>query len=286
VIALAVAAVALTTAHPVAVQTMRIPATQIRHWERIAEHNDSLDPRPVREQAVSMLIEDRWLRGEARLRGVTVTPEEVRERFETHRAEAYGGEDDFQAYLRSSGQTEAVVRFRLRMELYREKLPIHDGLGIVSGVVFLATLLVGGFYAIGFVAFAYLLVWLSVRTPKPLHWIGRKNDYSYGVYIYGFVFQQVFASLGWTRWGYLPYVAISIAATFVAAYLSWHLVEKHALSLKGWTPRRWRRGELTPPVPAPGIAGEPAPTATPGSPTDAAAQPADPAGPVRTGPQH
>ena len=115
-------AAALTTQYPVAVADMKVSARQIRHWERIAEHGDSMDPRPVREQAVSMLIEDRWLRGEARRRGHTVTREEVQARFERHRAEAYGGEEDFQAYLQQTGQTEADLRFRLRMELYREKI--------------------------------------------------------------------------------------------------------------------------------------------------------------------
>ena len=79
-----------------------------------------------------------------------------------------------------------------------------------------------------------------MRTPRRLRWIGRRNDYSYGVYIYGFIGQQVFASLGWSRWGYLPYIAMSLAAAFAAAALSWHLVERRALAWKDWTPRRLR----------------------------------------------
>ncbi|MGC9666977.1 acyltransferase family protein [Planosporangium sp. 12N6] len=122
-------------------------------------------------------------------------------------------------------------------DLYRERIPIHDGLGVASAIVFVGTLLTGGFFVLGLPAFAYLLIWLSVRMPRRLHWVGRKNDYSYGIYIYGFVGQQVFASLGYSRWGYVPFAAISLVAAFVAAYLSWHLVERHALALKGWAPR-------------------------------------------------
>jgi peptidoglycan/LPS O-acetylase OafA/YrhL len=127
------------------------------------------------------------------------------------------------------------------VELYRERIPIHDGLGLAAAAVFLLTLKFGGFFLIGFPAYAYLLIWLAIRLPRRVHWVGRKNDYSYGIYIYGFLGQQIFASLGWSRWGYLPFVAMSLAAAFAAAYASWHLVEKHALSLKGWSPRRRSR---------------------------------------------
>ncbi|MEV1320773.1 acyltransferase [Micromonospora arborensis] len=122
------------------------------------------------------------------------------------------------------------------MDLYRERVPINDALGIGSAVALGLSLLFGGFFAIGLPAFAYLLVWLSVRMPRQLHWVGRKNDYSYGIYIYGFVFQQVMTSLGWSRWGYVPFAAMSVVVAFAAAFLSWKLVERPALRLKDWTP--------------------------------------------------
>ena len=101
---------------------------------------------------------------------------------------------------------------------------------------------------IGFPALAYVLAWAAVRMPSALRGIGRRNDYSYGVYIYGFIGQQVFASLGWSRWGYLPYIAMSLAAAFAAALLSWHLVERRALAWKDWAPRRRKPAPLTPPA--------------------------------------
>lgn len=132
------------------------------------------------------------------------------------------------------------------LELYRERIPIHDALGVGSAVVFVGTLLTGGFFVFGLPAFAYLLIWLSIRMPRRLHWVGRKNDYSYGIYIYGFVGQQVFASLALNRWGYVPFAAISLVTAFAAAWLSWHLVERHALALKAWTPRIGRRRAVEP----------------------------------------
>jgi hypothetical protein len=123
-------------------------------------------------------------------------------------------------------------------ELYRERIPIHDGLGVAALAVCLGTLLLGGWFAIGYPLLVYVMVWAACRLPSRLHWIGRKNDYSYGIYIYGLVGQQVLASFGWNRWGYWPYLAMSVTLAWTAAFLSWHLVEKHFLRLKHWTPRR------------------------------------------------
>ena len=144
----------------------------------------------------------------------------------------------------------AFFAFGACMELYRERIPINDALGVASAVVFVTSLLVGGFFVVGFVAYAYVLIWLAVVLPRQLHWVGRKADYSYGVYIYGFIGQQVFASLGWNRWGFVVFSAISVAAAYAAAYLSWHGVEKHALALKAWTPRLRRAPVQSAPTPA------------------------------------
>lgn len=127
------------------------------------------------------------------------------------------------------------------LELHRDRIVIHDGAGIACLVALAGSLLLGGFFVIGFPALVYALAWAAVRMPPALRWIGRRNDYSYGVYIYGFIGQQVLASAGWSRWGYLPYIAMSLAVAFAAAALSWHLVERRALAWKDWTPRRLRR---------------------------------------------
>ncbi|WP_158603426.1 acyltransferase family protein [Micromonospora radicis] len=145
-------------------------------------------------------------------------------------------------------------------DLYRERVPVNDLLGLGSAALLAGSLLVGGFAVLGLPAFAYLLIWMSVRMPRRLHAVGRRNDYSYGIYIYGFVGQQVMASLGWSRWGFVPFVLLSVAVAGAAAVLSWKLVEQPALRLKDWTPspvvrlsRRWAR-----PRPPAGVAPRPA----------------------------
>jgi peptidoglycan/LPS O-acetylase OafA/YrhL len=79
---------------------------------------------------------------------------------------------------------------------------------------------------------AYLTVYLGLQDPK--RWaIIRGADYSYGMFLYGYVIQQMIAALGpWAHhWLLNAALALAIAAAFAA--FSWHLVEKPALKLRG-----------------------------------------------------
>jgi peptidoglycan/LPS O-acetylase OafA/YrhL len=76
-------------------------------------------------------------------------------------------------------------------------------------------------------AFAYGLLWLA--SADFLKKIQPKHDYSYGVYLYGFVVQQVVASISPSLNNYLAFF-ISVPVTVVLAALSWHLVERPSLS--------------------------------------------------------
>lgn len=124
------------------------------------------------------------------------------------------------------------------LAVYSKRVPYDDRLGILSALVLLVTLRYGGFLVIGTIAGAYLVMYLAARLPVAVQWIGKKNDYSYGVYIYGFLVQQVLAYLGVFRLGYVAFVAISLVVTFGFAWLSWHGVEKWAMRLKSWGPGR------------------------------------------------
>ncbi|TQL48645.1 peptidoglycan/LPS O-acetylase OafA/YrhL [Homoserinimonas aerilata] len=124
------------------------------------------------------------------------------------------------------------------MGLYSRSIPLDDRLGILSAIVVVASLALGGWIIVGYPAFAYLLLWGASRLPQRVQWIGAKNDYSYGVYVYGFLVQQFTAYLGWHHWGYVPWVLATIIVTGGCAWLSWHLVEKRAMQLKDFGPGR------------------------------------------------
>ncbi|MFI5867445.1 acyltransferase family protein [Streptomyces sp. NPDC051546] len=121
------------------------------------------------------------------------------------------------------------------IEMYKERIPVSDPLAVVSLLALLAGARYGYLFAVGLPAFAYLLTWLAIRLPAPFHRIGARHDYSYGMYIYGFLCAQLLTLFNLNRWGYLPYLTLNIATTAVLAALSWHCIEQPAMRLKNHT---------------------------------------------------
>jgi peptidoglycan/LPS O-acetylase OafA/YrhL len=77
---------------------------------------------------------------------------------------------------------------------------------------------------------AYPLIWLGIHLP--LQRVGSRNDYSYGMYIYGFPVAQLLVIWGVQKWGLVPYAVMSILCTVPLAVASWWAIEKHALKMK------------------------------------------------------
>jgi peptidoglycan/LPS O-acetylase OafA/YrhL len=127
------------------------------------------------------------------------------------------------------------------LAVYSRRIPYTDGLGILSGIVLIYTLRYGGFTLVGTAAGTYFTLYLGARLPTLFHRVGAKNDYSYGVYIYGFLVEQILAYAGLYKLGYAPYLILSLVISLGLGWLSWHGIEKWAMSLKDWGPGRgWR----------------------------------------------
>ncbi len=77
-------------------------------------------------------------------------------------------------------------------------------------------------------AFAYGLLWLA--SANCLKRLKPKHDYSYGIYLYGFVVQQIVASISPSLNNYLAFF-ISVPVTVALAAASWHWVERPCLSV-------------------------------------------------------
>jgi len=122
--------------------------------------------------------------------------------------------------------------------VYGQRIPSDDRLGVFSLLVVLVTLREGGFLIVGVVAGAYAIFWIAARAPELLKRVGQKNDYSYGVYVYGFLVQQTVAFFGGYRLGFFPFLLIAAVITAGCAWVSWHLVEKRAMKLKDRGPGR------------------------------------------------
>ncbi len=76
----------------------------------------------------------------------------------------------------------------------------------------------------------YPMLWLGAHLP--LQRVGSTNDYSYGIYIYGYPVAQLMAVFGVQKWGLPAFLSLSILATAPFAVASWWFIEKRALSLK------------------------------------------------------
>jgi peptidoglycan/LPS O-acetylase OafA/YrhL len=92
---------------------------------------------------------------------------------------------------------------------------------------------------------AYPVIYLGVSKSLSLGDGAKFGDVSYGVYLYGWPTEQIVRtfvgaeSSGWT----LFVISLPTAAAF--GWLSWHVLEKHALALKKWRP--WRSPSEPPP---------------------------------------
>lgn len=112
-------------------------------------------------------------------------------------------------------------------------------LPLAAASLLVVSYLTWGFHQIGLVAFPYLVLWFAYHLP--FRSVGRKRDFSYGIYIYAWPVQQLGAHFGATSLGLLAYMAISAAGTLVLAISSWYLIESPALRRKSADPMAWFR---------------------------------------------
>lgn len=116
--------------------------------------------------------------------------------------------------------------------LLRDKVKINT-VGIITAIVITT---VSAYFKFNYYIFpftyAYILLWLAVKLPFT-DWERKYGDYSYGIYIYSFIIQQIFVLKGWTTtMNPLVFSLTSLLATLPFALLSWKLVEKPVLRLK------------------------------------------------------
>ena len=124
--------------------------------------------------------------------------------------------------------------------LYRDKIPDSFWLAAASAILVALSFVIpldGRDREFGLTltnvfapALAYLMIWLGIHLP--LYKVGARNDYSYGIYIYGYPVTQLLAVWGVYRWGVVSYTFSVVALTTVFAVGSWWLIEKNALRLK------------------------------------------------------
>lgn len=101
----------------------------------------------------------------------------------------------------------------------------------------------------GVIAIPYLTIY-AAHLPVPfLNTFGRPGDFSYGIYIYHYPIQQVLIQVTANTLLLPALCGLSFLATFVLAFLSWHVVEKRALAAKNLGTADLRRGLGLPSLP-------------------------------------
>jgi peptidoglycan/LPS O-acetylase OafA/YrhL len=114
---------------------------------------------------------------------------------------------------------------------YKSSIPWSGWLAAACGAfVCIMFYIPGGDYLVGFPV-AYMTIYLGLLNPVKIALL-RGADYSYGLYLYGFVIQQAVAQMGtWTHHWYVNFLLSMITASAFAAF-SWAFVERPALRLK------------------------------------------------------
>lgn len=129
----------------------------------------------------------------------------------------------------------APFAFGMLFTLFGDRIPVDDRLAVGALLVALYTYDVGGWNIFGQYAFCYVLMWFAIRATKLRNW-ERYGDFSYGVYIFAWPLMTLGAFYGLHTKGWIVYHVTIIVGVHLLAFLSWHLIEKPAMSLKNYTP--------------------------------------------------
>jgi len=125
--------------------------------------------------------------------------------------------------------------------LFADKVLLDDRVAVAAIVIAAGTYAFGGWLVFGQYFFCYFLMWFAVRATKLQRW-ERFGDFSYGIYLSAWPVMQFVAYFGLQNHGWLAYHFVVILLCHMFAFVSWHLIEKPAMSLKNWTPRWLARG--------------------------------------------
>jgi peptidoglycan/LPS O-acetylase OafA/YrhL len=114
----------------------------------------------------------------------------------------------------------------------RFRIPAHMGLFLASfALAYVLLLLPRGDYLVS-IPVAYLVAYIGSSNPQRSTFI-NSGDYSYGIYLYGVPIQEAVVASFKAGHSWWAAAFISTPATLLVAWISWHVVEKRALHLRG-----------------------------------------------------
>jgi peptidoglycan/LPS O-acetylase OafA/YrhL len=80
--------------------------------------------------------------------------------------------------------------------------------------------------------FSALLFKIAFLSGRHSNYITRHGDFSYGLYLYGYIVQNILYQYGATSLGVVAFIILSILLTVPFAVFSWYAIESRALKLK------------------------------------------------------
>jgi foldase protein PrsA len=88
----------------------------------------------LKQQVMQFLISAEWIQQEADARDIEVTDEEVQKQFEDQKNQSFPNEKAYQQFLKTSGQTEEDLLFRVKLDVLSNKVreEIIEGKGDIS----------------------------------------------------------------------------------------------------------------------------------------------------------
>ena len=116
--------------------------------------------------------------------------------------------------------------------LYRDDIPWRGWIAALLFAALVATFRTDIGPLVYFVALPYLVLYLAYAPLPLISRFGKYGDFSYGLYIYAFPFQQLTIYLFGPQVGVLGLTLIAFVPTLILAALSWHLIEAPAMKLK------------------------------------------------------
>jgi peptidoglycan/LPS O-acetylase OafA/YrhL len=124
-----------------------------------------------------------------------------------------------------------TLPFVIGMTFYRFRRFLPLNILVCATVCIVPVLTYGTFWfrEIFVICWCYFIFYVGYLRSAPLSVYNNFGDYSYGMYIYAFPFEQIVAAL-WKDISPLTLISISFPATLAAAMLSWHFIESWAIA--------------------------------------------------------
>jgi foldase protein PrsA len=76
----------------------------------------------LRNQVLNLLISFQWIQGEADAMNIKVTDAEVKKAFEEQKKQSFPKDADYKTFIKTSGQTEADILQRVKLDLLSNKI--------------------------------------------------------------------------------------------------------------------------------------------------------------------